>query len=353
MLEKIKNLINKKSIIKNREWPCYDKPWLNEFPKIATILDIYFCFRLILGRNPNKEEWSGHSQRKGELLYDIVQTYLQSQEFANRNLLHRNTPSNIKKVKYDDFEIFAANDDIAVGMHVLSGNFELDVTHIFKAILKPNMSVIDIGANIGYYSILSSSLVGDKGFVMAVEPNSENIKFIESSRRLNNFKQLHIIQAAASIHEDIMVLRNEYSNGTCSSLPTNEGELFASEIVGCLRIDKLVENKIDLIKVDVEGGELLAIQGCINIIDKYKPIVVFEFSPNRISDINGNISWEILLKIFFDRKYQLAVIKPEGNLWICHNSSDAYNAFDESGVDHIDLIAFSDKLPDDLIKHNI
>ncbi len=339
ILQKIKKIIKYNSAAGKTGWPNYHQGWVNDFPAYATVKDIYFCFRLILGRNPNKEEWSGHSNRAGEPLKDIVQTYFHSQEFNNRNMLERFVPENIQKAQYENFEIYAARDDVAVGKHVLAGNYESDVTQAFKNILKPGMGVIDIGANIGYYSLLSSSLVGSDGWVMAVEPNSENIKFIAASRRLNRFDHLQIIHSAASINEDIMVLRNDYSNGTCSFLPEDEAELFSSEIVGCLRIDKLVSKQVDLIKIDIEGGELLAVQGCIDLIDTYRPAVIFEFSPPRIIDKDGKVSWETLLDVFFSRNYELFVIKPGGQLIPCQNHEEAYNEFDKNGVDHIDLLA--------------
>lgn len=339
ILKRIENVIKRNAASEKIAWPNYHQGWVGGFPAQATVKDIYFCFRLILGRNPHKEEWAGHSNRAGEPLQDIVRTYLHSQEFNNRNLMDRAVPENIQKAQYESFEIYAAQDDIAVGRHVLAGNYESDVTQVFKDFLRPGMGIVDIGANIGYYSLLSASLVGGDGWVMAVEPNCENIKFIEASRRVNHFDHLQIIQAAASINEDIMVLRNEYSNGTCSFLPEDEGELFASETVGCLRIDKLVNKKVDLIKIDVEGAELLAVQGCIGLIDTYRPAVVFEFSPPRIVDRDGKVAWEILLDIFFSRNYGLFVIKPGGKLLPCHNPEEASHLFDESGVDHIDLLA--------------
>ena len=339
ILKKIKNIVNTNPTTGTITWPNVKQGWLNNFPAQATAEDIYFCFRLILGRNPNKGEWSGHSNRAGEPLEDIIQTYLHSQEFNNRNLMQRKILEEIKIVEYDRFKVYAAEDDIAVGKHVLAGNYEPDVTAVFRNMLKPGMGVIDIGANIGYYSLLSASLIGNSGWVMAVEPNSENIKFIEASRRINKFDQLKIIQAAASMNEDIMVLRNEYSNGTCAVLPEGEGDLFASETVGCLRVDKLVNKKVDFIKIDVEGAELLAVQGCMDLIDQYKPTVIFEFSPPRIVDIAGKVSWKKLLNIFFDRHYDLSVIGPEGQLTPCQTTEEAFNAFEQRGVDHIDLIA--------------
>jgi len=326
---------------KNKEklsqWSNYKSDWEHNYQNKATKEDIYFCFRLLLGRNPNEEEWTGHSGRQGILLKDIVKTYLNSQEFAKRDLLKREFPERIKKVDYDGFSMYAAEDDIAVGRQVLLKNYEPHVSQIFKKVLKHGMSVLDIGANIGYFSMLSASIVGEKGLVTSVEPNMKNVLLIELNKRSNNFHNIQIVQAAANNKNDILVLKNEYSNGTCSSLPNSNSDLFDLETVGSLRLDDIVKSKIDLIKIDVEGSELLALLGSINIIKQYLPNVIMEFSPNRIKDENGNIAWQRLLDIFIDLKYTLSVILLNGELKSCHTKEDVYEVFKSSGVDHIDL----------------
>lgn len=246
---------------KLNKYSNYKSDWIHNYQNKTTKEDIYFCFRLLLGRNPNEEEWAGHSGRHGILLEDIVKTYLNSQEFAQRNLLKREFPEQIKKVDYGGFSMYAAEDDIAVGRQVLLKNYEPHVTQTFKKILKPDMNVLDIGANIGYFSMLAASIVGEKGLVKSVEPNMKNVLLIELNKRNNNFNNIQIIQAAANNKNDILVLKNEYSNGTCSSLPNTNNDLLNLETVGSLRLDDIVQRKIDLIKIDVEGAELLALLG--------------------------------------------------------------------------------------------
>ena len=68
-----------------------DKPWTINFDKKVNKIDIYYCFRLLLGRNPSKEEWPGHSGFVGTNLTNLVSSYLSSAEFKNRNLLSYNS----------------------------------------------------------------------------------------------------------------------------------------------------------------------------------------------------------------------------------------------------------------------
>lgn len=313
--------------------------WLNQFNPQATLEDVFFCFRMFLGRTPNSEEWAGHTARVGEPLQNVILTYVNSQEFADRNLIQRHTPANIQSKQYDNFIIYAAEDDMAVGKAVLAGQYEADVTAVFQSVLKPGMTVLDIGANIGYFSMLSAAIVGSAGKVISVEPNPDNVKFIEASRKANGFSHVQVIQAAASSDNGILVLRTEYSNGTCGFLPDDIADVFEAETVAALRLDELVKDKVDLIKVDVEGAELLALLGCVNILDRCKPHVVFEFSPNRIIDCDGNVAWQQLLSLLIDRGYTLSHILPSGDVKLCESQELIYQAFEQSGIDHIDILA--------------
>jgi hypothetical protein len=73
----------------------------------ATQEDIYYCFRLILGRRPNPEEISGHMARAGEDLTDIVSNYLSSAEFDNRELLKSKLLDKLRLTAYDSFSIYS------------------------------------------------------------------------------------------------------------------------------------------------------------------------------------------------------------------------------------------------------
>src|SRR5437660_11930175 len=92
-----------------------------EHPGTATVEDIFYCFRLLLGRCPNPEEWPGHSTRVGEDIENLVTSYITSREFAQRGLLTKTYRDKVELVELPGFSIFASVDDLAVGNHVLIG----------------------------------------------------------------------------------------------------------------------------------------------------------------------------------------------------------------------------------------
>jgi hypothetical protein len=129
---------------------------LAEHSTTATYEDIFYCFRLLLGRSPNQEEWPGHSSRVGEDLQNVVSSYVTSREFCERGLLSKMYSDQVELVRLPKFSLFASNDDLAVGRHVCGGKYEPGVTEIFNRYVKSGMSVVDIGANIGYFTVVAT-----------------------------------------------------------------------------------------------------------------------------------------------------------------------------------------------------
>lgn len=310
------------------------------FPKFADLNDIYYCFRLILGRNPNSEECEGHSGMIGVDLSEVVKSYLQSLEFQNRNLLK----SKLGEVAITDkfgFKVCIDLNDQAVGIHVANGNYEPHVMRIFMRYLKPGMRVLDIGANIGFFSLLSASLVGEAGAVFAIEPNMNNCRFIQASKDLNCFENILIMQMAAHSSTGILSMNSSYSNGTTSSVSNDLDILMRSNTVAAIQLDNIKEldKGVDFIKIDVEGAEYHALLGAIELIRKFRPVIVSEFSPSAMPGISG-VDGLTYLNLLCSFDYDLSVLYFNGTIQnYAQDTESVLKAFDSAGVDHIDLLA--------------
>ena len=237
-------------------------PWAGSFSPVATADDILACFRLLLGRLPHREEWRGHAMRVGEPLETVVGSYVNSLEFSRRGLGDPGALGLVELARLPAFSIYTETDDAAVGRFVRSDNYEADVTAVFRRFVQPGWHVLDLGANIGYFTMLSAALVGPSGSVMAIEPNPNNARLIEASRRVNGFSQVRVVQVAAGREAGLLVLHRAHSNGTTSAAPDDTAGLIASETVACVRVDGIVPRgrRIGLIKADVEGAEYLAFE---------------------------------------------------------------------------------------------
>ncbi len=321
---------------RRRAVPPRDRP----FDPSASESDILACFRLLLGRNPNREEWRGHTMRVGEDLAGVVGSYVNSLEFHRRGLLERKPRGGVGLAELPGFRIFTAEEDAAVGRYVRQDNYEREVTAVFRKALAPGMGVLDIGANIGYFSLLAASLVGPSGYVLAVEPNPRNVRLLEASRRANGFEHVVISQTAAGPGTGLLVLHTSHSNGTTSALPASADDLLGAETVACIRPDNLLEpdRRIDLIKVDVEGAEYLALLGCGRIIAKLRPMIVSEFSPSMIAGISG-IDGRAYLRWLTGFGYALSIIEPDGTDRPVGDVEEVMDEHHRRQSDHLDLLA--------------
>lgn len=165
-------------------------------------------------------------------------SYVNSLEFSRRKnmLLSKSRDEDLFLKELDGFSIYLRESDAAVGRGVKSGAYEPHVTNIFRQYVKPGMHILDIGANIGYFTMLAASLVKSSGSVTAIEPNPENAKLMELSRRANKFDQVTIVQAGAGRALGLLVLNTAYSNGVTSDLSVDPSQL-AQRRMGSAPID--------------------------------------------------------------------------------------------------------------------
>ena len=311
------------------------------FSTRATPKDVFYCFRLLLGRYPYPEEWRGHAMRDGEDLRGLVSSFTRTLEYArvNGGTDIADDPPVLSEV--EGFRIFSAADDAGVGKSVRQGVYEPEVCAQFRRVLRPGMGVLDLGANIGFFALLAASLVGADGTVLAIEPNPRNVRLLEASRRVNGFDQLSVLQVAAGRSHGLLVLNSSYSNGTTAGLPDEVAGLLAAQTVPALRIDSVVPagRRIDLIKIDVEGAEYPALVGCEATIRAHRPTIISEFSPGLMPGISG-IDGPGYLGWLVGLDYNLSVLRQDGGLDAAGGDIGAVmQAYAASGRDHIDIAA--------------
>ncbi len=307
-----------------------------EWSTVATEDDIRSCFRLLLGRPMNAEEMKGHLGLAGRDLAFVVQSYLTSREFSDRNLLE---PVASAVTRYEDprgFTFFADPDD-PIGGSIAANTYEPHVVAAMEAYVRPGMTVLDVGANIGYFTLLGAKLVGSQGRVIAVELMSSNARLIEASRIANGFKNITVVQAAATDSLGPVVVSRSYSNGEISR-SQNLSSLLCSEMAVGIPVDLITPGPVHFVKMDVEGAEGAALRGMANLIAQSRPVIVTEFSPNRMPSVSGSSGPEFI-QALLDHGYTIAEISPGGHHTIGANVDDVMSAYESARADHIDLLA--------------
>jgi FkbM family methyltransferase len=189
----------------------------------------------------------------------------------------------------DDFELAVDLADYAIGAHIMMNHkYEPHLGAFFRKNVKQGMHVVDIGANIGYYAVLASKLVGERGHVTAFEPNSENARLILLSVERNRIKNVKLLPVALSTQMgNAFFSAHVGSNG--GLLPSNTDVLVSSQcdVVPTFRLDQLVSEHIDFLKIDVEGAEGLVFEGAWSLIERDRPIICSEFSPEMLLRVSG------------------------------------------------------------------
>lgn len=190
------------------------------------------------------------------------------------------------RCKVGAVELLADLADEAVTPGLRSGFYEPHLTAVFERYCRKGMTVVDVGANLGYYSLLAASLVGPTGRVVALEPNSENCRLLLSSLRLGGLTNVEVLPVAAGEATGWAYYSTHVgSNGGL----IDDGDLLARPgvVVPTFRLDDLVEMPVGLLKMDVEGAEGRVVHGATRIIERDRPIVTTELKDEMLRRVSG------------------------------------------------------------------
>ncbi|MBW7943516.1 MAG: FkbM family methyltransferase [Candidatus Kuenenia stuttgartiensis] len=196
-------------------------------------------------------------------------------------------------------------------------NFEQDEQKFLRKFLRPTDIFIDVGANLGLYTIIAARIVGKKGKIYSFEPSKVNFERLTRNVQLNHYQNVICVQLALSDAEESReFLVSTDGFGAYNSLgKPSAGERFNTEVVSCLTWDQFaIKNqlidKIALMKIDVEGWESRVFNGGKQFFSREDaPDLLVEFTEIN-AKINGS-SCEILFQQLMDFGYQIYLINME------------------------------------------
>lgn len=159
----------------------------------------------------------------------------------------------------------------------LYGRHEPHATSLLLAQVTRGMTILDVGANLGYYAIQESVRVGPTGRVIAVEPAPVTFALLRENAALNECHNVELHQAAVS---DKAGEADLYVGAHANVSRLGERPDYIDKVtVPTHRIDDLLahEPHLDIIRMDIEGHEIHALPGMLDTIDRYRPLVCVEF----------------------------------------------------------------------------
>ena len=151
------------------------------------------------------------------------------------------------------------------------GSYEYEKAAAFAKAISPGDVVYDVGANAGFYTLLASILCGDAGHVYSFEPLPQNLEFLRRHLAMNKIANSTVIEAAVTDHDGREAFDASSASTTAHLSP--RGEL----MVRTVRLDSLVtQGEIlapKILKIDIEGAELSALEGCAQTIRTCHPAI--------------------------------------------------------------------------------
>jgi FkbM family methyltransferase len=201
-----------------------------------------------------------------------------------------------------------------------TGLNELAVQQAVVDQLQPGDVFVDVGANIGFFSLLAARAVGPEGKVIAIEAVAELAAAVRANAELNGFAQIEVVEAAASdVAGEVELMLAEHPGGATISRSDTPPDLIGRRTVTCVTLDGLFAERgfpgPVMVKVDVEGAEFPVLDGMAGLLHTYRPVVLCELDSIDASVLESKIS--TFHKRMIDLDYQVRDLSPsyEGAAW--------------------------------------
>jgi FkbM family methyltransferase len=220
-------------------------------------------------------------------------------------------------INIDDPDLRMRKTFQAYGMNLVH---EEGTTALFKKVVKQGNVVVDLGANIGYFTLLAAKLVGENGKVFSFEPEPQNFNYLIRNIELNNYQNVFAYQKA--IADKVGKTKLYICTYDSGHHTINQSEGIEAYRLGRAGETKEIEidlvtldsfladktDKVDIVKIDVEGAEALAIDGMREILKKNRDIKIFlEYFPLLINKM-GSSPQQLIELLMIEFKFQLFTI---------------------------------------------
>lgn len=176
--------------------------------------------------------------------------------------------------------------DVELTPHLaMSGAWEWWIAQAVARHVKPSMNVIDVGANVGFFTLLLADLVGEQGSVLAIEPQADVMALLRRTIAVNGFGGcVSVIECAVAERKGsgyMSRIGQAYLGSARLGSECGESQCIVTTLDD---LNEGMERRIDFIKIDAEGSEPKIWKGAQRLLTKHKPVVLMEFCQGFYKD---------------------------------------------------------------------
>jgi len=208
--------------------------------------------------------------------------------------------------------------------YMRNGNPEVNVSLLVERLLQEGMTVVDVGANHGLFSMEAAHFVGSTGRVYAFEPTPELYAHLRKHLEVNHLKNVYLLEKAVGSFDGNAKLRVHHECTGLNSLASQDlvwqgSILIADQVINVpiCKLDTVVHSKnishIDILKIDVEGFELEVLQGArLILVNQLVKYIILEIA--ECHQQNSGLKIDSLLTFLDELEYSIHLITPEGEI---------------------------------------
>jgi FkbM family methyltransferase len=177
------------------------------------------------------------------------------------------------------FLMYVESADMSVAPYIVAdGYWEKPMTDAFIERLRPGMTIVDVGANYGYYTLLAAGIVGTSGHVHSFEPNARTFELLTKNIQVNWLETIvsaHPVAALDSRKQVELHIPNEFQGRTTLFVPDGGPDCAQPSFIKAAPLDEIVTSRVDVIKIDAEGSEPLVFEGMQRILGNNPNLTIF------------------------------------------------------------------------------
>jgi FkbM family methyltransferase len=176
----------------------------------------------------------------------------------------------------------------------LEGAWDPTLSRLIESTLSPGDVFIDVGAHVGYFTLLAARRVTPGGTVISIEPNPFALEQLERNVERSGLSNVLIERTACGESAGVVQLYlHAESNSSMASLYSGKASRAGAVEVACTTVDDLCRShgvhRVKLVKIDVEGAELFVLRGMARVMKEMRPVIVVELHPRLLAEVGTPI----------------------------------------------------------------